>query len=127
MSWDSNMYYSPASYGLRILTEVNDPWAAWSFNMLVVWVNDETGAVYYGSDSGCSCPSPFESFALNSPRLARVDGTQSSWDDFVAYVDWYYQSIADYQQENSHSCRGFRADCSELQIAVQHYLQRLES
>ena len=39
----------------------NEPW---QFNITAVFHHKPTGALFYASDSGCSCPSPFESTTI---------------------------------------------------------------
>lgn len=39
----------------------NEPW---QFNITAVFHHKPTGALFYASDSGCSCPSPFESMTV---------------------------------------------------------------
>ena len=56
-----NIYYSPEKYGVKVLGEVQED-QAWSFNKFVVWQRTSDGALFYASDSGCSCPSPFEDY-----------------------------------------------------------------
>lgn len=67
-----NIYTRPQKYGLEILTEGDDPDACYSFDKFVVW-KDDMDNLYYSTDSGCSCPSPFES-----------QGTE----DLIPYLDW---------------------------------------
>ena len=53
-----NIYYSPEFFGLQVV----DSWdvaGAYEFDMFVIW-KDDKGRFYWGTDSGCSCPSPFE-------------------------------------------------------------------
>lgn len=57
--YDSNPYYNPEKCGLEIVGMIEDE-PNWDFNMLVVWRHLESGVLYFGTDSGCSCPSPFE-------------------------------------------------------------------
>jgi hypothetical protein len=59
MSWDNNIYDNPEKFGLTPLGEIEFSEPNYSFDFAVVWVT-ENGAYYYGQDSGCSCPSPFE-------------------------------------------------------------------
>jgi hypothetical protein len=58
----SNIYYWPEEYGLEIIGEVDDPDACYDFDLIVVWKRKDDGALFYGTDSGCSCPEPFEDF-----------------------------------------------------------------
>ncbi len=56
-----SVYYSPEEHGLEILGEVEeDP--NYSFNKFVVWRRTSDGALFYATDQGCSCPSPFEDY-----------------------------------------------------------------
>ncbi len=62
MTFKLNPYYSPEEFGLEIVGEViwdDDPY---QFDFSVVWEHKETGEYYTARDSGCSCPTPFESF-----------------------------------------------------------------
>lgn len=80
MSWDTNIYYNPEKNGLTQIDMLSDPDASWSFDDLIVWQHED-GRIFYASDSGCSCPSPFEDF--NSLEdLNKVTDTQESWDAF---------------------------------------------
>lgn len=51
-------YYNPEKFGLEIVF-CADEGASYEFDMFVVW-KDTNGEFYYATDSGCSCPSPFE-------------------------------------------------------------------
>lgn len=56
-----NVYYTPEKYGLELVVEVELAEPCYSFDTLAVWKNKD-GQFYLGTDSGCSCPSPFESY-----------------------------------------------------------------
>ncbi len=77
-----NPYYSPEDLGLTQIVFGDDPNACYSFDMFVVWQEDATGDLYYGTDAGCSCPSPFE--WVNS--LADLT-KYTDWDTFVTDVE----------------------------------------
>lgn len=87
MAWnDPDPYYQPEKFGLTKLHEIDDPGASYSFDMIVLWRHDETGALYYAQDSGCSCPSPFEGFTSLGKLVSLTDDT---WGEFEATVnDW---------------------------------------
>ena len=59
-SWD-NVYSNPENCGLEIVAEVERE-ASYDFDMVVVFRHEETGALYWAADSGCSCPAPFEDY-----------------------------------------------------------------
>ena len=54
----TNPYYYPETHDLTIVWWV-DIADAYEFDMFVVW-QDKDGNLWWTSDSGCSCPSPFE-------------------------------------------------------------------
>lgn len=60
MGWSTpNPYYNPEHFGLRSVTELDWSQPCYSFDKTVVWA-DADEKLYWASDSGCSCPSPFE-------------------------------------------------------------------
>lgn len=54
-----NIYYSPEDFGLQIVGSFDFAEEDYSFDMCVVW-KEARGKYWIGTDSGCSCPSPFE-------------------------------------------------------------------
>jgi hypothetical protein len=62
MGWDSpDVYYQSDKFDLEIVAEVEWSAPCYDFDLTVVWV-DKEGTYYWASDSGCSCPSPFEDY-----------------------------------------------------------------
>lgn len=61
-----NPYYDPAKLGL-IMLEFDQPNMDYEYNTLCFWVT-ESGQVYSASDSGCSCPTPFEYYSGKSQK-----------------------------------------------------------
>jgi len=51
-------YYNPEQFGLTIVAS-EDIAGSYEFDMLIVW-KDINEDYYYATDSGCSCPIPFE-------------------------------------------------------------------
>ena len=86
-----DIYYSPQNHGLEILGEI-DYGGAYEFDKLVVWREVETDKVFYGFDSGCSCPSPFEGFSDVS-SLEEV--TALTWPDFKDEIDGWCEHHSD--------------------------------
>lgn len=76
----SNIYYNPEKFGLVIVGEVEFSSDSYGFDTSVVWRDVETGALYYGDDSGCSCPCPFED--TGCADLHKVERTQDLIDYF---------------------------------------------
>ena len=60
MSYNENPYYSPEAHGLTEVGQIDLSEPDYSFDILAVW-HDERG-FWLGTDSGCSCPSPFENY-----------------------------------------------------------------
>lgn len=54
-----SMYYSPEDEGGRIIGDV-DTIGGYEFNTLAVFQRIADGALFYDTDSGCSCPTPFD-------------------------------------------------------------------
>ena len=91
MSYDTNPYYKPEAMGLRIV-ETLDAGGGYDFDMVVVWEDLNTGTLYWAADSGCSCPSPFESY----DRSTITELTSGGWDDLAtAATACYGASDAD--------------------------------
>lgn len=55
-----DIYYNPDTFGLTPVTEIEWDNECYQFNITAVWEKD--GEFWMASDSGCSCPSPFENF-----------------------------------------------------------------
>lgn len=53
-------YHSPEACGLEILETFERPDVSYEFDMLVFWRDLKSKKIYCLSDSGCSCPSPYE-------------------------------------------------------------------
>lgn len=82
MSWEEDdPYNQPESFGLEIVFS-DDQGGAYQFDMFVVW-ESEDGTLYYATDSGCSCPSPFN-------RITEVDQLEkvSPEEAVDRYHDW---------------------------------------
>ena len=78
------IYYNPEDYGLQQIF-FEDHGEAYEFNMFVVWLHKESGRIFYGQDSGCSCPTPFEDEWWNSVddnSLNEVTRMRSSINEF---------------------------------------------
>lgn len=56
---EENVYCSPQCFGLAVVAELEDPEACYTFNTFVAWQHED-GRLFWSSDTGCSCPAPFE-------------------------------------------------------------------
>ena len=64
-----NIYYDPEKFGLTIIAEIDDG-TSYDFDQTVVF-QDKAGVLYSASDSGCSCPTPFDNIGLED--LEKID------------------------------------------------------
>lgn len=60
-SYELNPYYHPENRGLEIVAEL-ELLGHYEFDTTVVWRRLSDGALLWASDSGCSCPVPFEGY-----------------------------------------------------------------
>ena len=70
-----NPYYDPQKLGLKIVGEI-DCGGGYEFDKFVVWEKAD-GSKWYATDSGCSCPSPFENTELADLQPFRVEELRS--------------------------------------------------
>lgn len=70
MKFEHNPYYSPDLCGLSILYEINTG-ESYEYDMLVIWKKNDDGTIWWDTDSGCSCPSPFDN-ADNGHDLTQI-------------------------------------------------------
>jgi len=61
-----NIYYDPEKFGLTPIGEIDWLDGSYEFDLTVVWKREFDGRFVYAEDSGCSCPSPFESIGLDA-------------------------------------------------------------
>jgi hypothetical protein len=55
----SNPYYDPAVHGLTSVGSIEWDYYDWEFHITAVWKGPNR-RLYWATDSGCSCPTPFE-------------------------------------------------------------------
>lgn len=59
MKFTENPYYNPEKCGLEIFDTI-DTGESYEYDMLVIWKKLDNSVLYWDTDSGCSCPSPFD-------------------------------------------------------------------
>lgn len=59
-----NIYYDPEKFGLKVVGELEYSSGSYEFDTRVVWMQKDTNKLLTLRDSGCSCPTPFESFGI---------------------------------------------------------------
>ena len=89
MDYDHNVYYNPASWGMEIFAELDNPNLSYEYETLIVLKHVESGKFYWAHDSGCSCPTPFEDYGKLEDLTAL---TQQTFADFESEVkDFGYE------------------------------------
>lgn len=75
----NNIYYSPEKFGLETFATV-DTGGSWEFDTFVIFKRISDGALFWTSDSGCSCPTPFEWCGIDDLNAITKD-TLHSFDE----------------------------------------------
>lgn len=90
-----NPEYEADKLGLEVLT-VDEPDLSYEYNILMfARKKGETGAIYIASDSGCSCPTPFEEYeGENADQvLAKMDKVTTLEDAQRKFDEWNKHSL----------------------------------
>lgn len=75
-----NMYANPEKFGLKLIGMVDRSDGNYRFDIFVVWKKGRS--LFYGTDSGCSCPQEFEDKGvddLTQGRKAEVIRALKKW------------------------------------------------
>lgn len=97
---DNNIYYDPEKFGLKIFEHIEDDHASYSFDDFVIWERLEDGKLFYGTDSGCSCPSPFEDQGLSDlTPVTTLEQLEIAIDEYRGDDPEYQHCTADRKQE----------------------------
>lgn len=81
----ANVYNTPEKFGLEVY---GDAWRemSYEYDAFIIWKQPSTGAYLWASDSGCSCPTPFEEYDLSS---LPVGSLQDALVDLKAWTTEY--------------------------------------
>jgi hypothetical protein len=87
-----NPYYSPEKLDLDLVS-YDEPGLCYEYNTLCFWATRD-GRVYSASDSGCSCPTPFEEYEGDTQdhvlqKLERVGSVEQAESIFDAWNQDY--------------------------------------
>lgn len=83
-----NPYYRPEKLNLELLS-FDEPGLSYEYNTLCFWATPD-GRIFSASDSGCSCPVPFEGYSGNNQneviqcldRVGSVEQAESIFDSW---------------------------------------------
>lgn len=100
----SAVYYEWPKEGqprqFQVLACIDDPNSCYSFDYFFVFQHVPSGRVFYGQDSGCSCPSPFENDHWNSPDdTSFTEITKVNLDDAIKALWDHYRDHSSLQDE----------------------------
>jgi hypothetical protein len=71
--YDKDVYHQPEEFGLQILASIDWSDGDYCYDYTVIWRGTDDGTLYYGSNAGCSCPSPFEKFTSRDKLTPLTD------------------------------------------------------
>jgi len=100
-----NPYYNPEQLNLKMLEFGG--YTDYEFDTLCFWVT-ETGQIYSASDTGCSCPEPFENFyALDQKsvlqlleRVGSLEQAENIFDEWNVTYDGSSKKLNDEEKHN---------------------------
>lgn len=72
-------YHNPEKFGLKIEYEA-DAGGSYEFDKLVLWSRLSDSGILMGTDSGCSCPSPFDGDGLDDLDVATPEAINEWFD-----------------------------------------------
>jgi len=87
-----NPYYDAEKLGLSLMI-FDEPDLSYEFNTLIFFVTPDK-QVYVASDSGCSCPTPFEDYSVTDldefkKRMERVGSVDQGLNTFDNWNNFY--------------------------------------
>lgn len=93
--YGNDPYNAPSKHGLELVGEISWSEPDYSFDLTAVWKKTR-GEYYIASDSGCSCPSPFEDYtsveSLEGPftKQSLDSRLKSMIEERVRPDSWHY-------------------------------------
>lgn len=91
----NDIYSTPKKLGLETVGSLDLAEPFYSFDIVLVSRNPETGKFYVNSDSGCSCPSPFEGIRSVADAGAPLDAHAAVKEVRRLYNERYDTSFTD--------------------------------
>jgi len=86
MKFNDNPYYSPEKCNLEIFIDI-DTAGSYEFDMFVIWKKLDDNTLWWDTDSGCSCPVPFDN-SDNGHDLKPI--TKETWYSFTEALKNHY-------------------------------------
>lgn len=81
-NWGQNIYYNPEKLDLEIFGTLEAD-LSYEFDILLVVKDKESGKLFYATDSGCSCPTPFEDFYYHMDGETNLEPlNKNTFEDF---------------------------------------------
>lgn len=95
-----NIYYNPEKLRLEIFDQLNESGLCYEYNTLLIVLHKKSGRLFYETDSGCSCPTPFDNYNFECDENGNIttnliEITQGSLDHFIQDVENFPVSIND--------------------------------
>ncbi len=89
-----DVYCQPDKFELSPIGELDEPDLDYEFSMLCVWQHAD-GRLFYATDHGCSCPSPFE---MHTSLDDLDEITSESYNDFCNTVQSFGLSFGTHHE-----------------------------
>jgi len=84
--YDFNIYYNPEKCGLETVATLDED-LSYEFNTLLVVKDKYSGKLFFASDAGCSCPTPFEDYYFKGADNNNLEElTKSNLENFERQV-----------------------------------------
>lgn len=87
MSINNNIYYNPDKCGLEILATLDERDLSYQYNTYLVVIDLNSRRIFRASDSGCSCPVPFENYYFKSANKNNLEEiTKHNFEQFETEI-----------------------------------------
>jgi hypothetical protein len=96
----ANMWGLPDDLAIETIAMIEDPQANYSFDNFWIFKHKASGRIFYGQDSGCSCPTPFEDDYWGGPDdtsfIEVVKGPTDTQRSLKASLEYLQQELNDH-------------------------------
>jgi hypothetical protein len=105
----ADTYSQPEKFGLEIVGDISWDNEPYQYDYTVVWKDPKTGELFYADDSGCSCPSPFETYTSRD-QLTPLSGFQEFYEEMKARENTIMLNAREYNREEKEHVPGAVAE-----------------